>query len=183
MSIHRVDEIVFNIREKDIVLGILFCSKYSPSTKRTCKGIILLLILGPCVKFFVNWRFISISFIEMLQDTLIFYLIAIIGIICLIPLYIWFYIKPLRKTNNGILGEHKICLTEEELIESTSLNKSHVKWLGIGGVYKTKEYIFIMLAGFERVHIIPKKAFANVDDANRFYDLAVSFYENSRAVH
>jgi hypothetical protein len=67
----------------------------------------------------------------------------------------------------GLLGEHTIILSDEEMIESTSVNKSVNSWDGIRGIEQNEGYIFIFV-NQTMAHIIPKRAFVHLEAASHF---------------
>jgi len=67
----------------------------------------------------------------------------------------------------GLLGEHTIMLSEEGIIESTSVNKGVHSWAGIRGIEQNEGYIFIFL-NQTMAHIIPKRAFVSPEIASHF---------------
>jgi YcxB-like protein len=91
------------------------------------------------------------------------------------------YSVKLLKNNNGILGEHRICITEEVIIESTSVNESHNKWNSIERIDEDDNYIFITnrAAG---IYNIPKRDFHSSDAATQFYNQARIYHERSRPI-
>ena len=73
--------------------------------------------------------------------------------------------------NKGLLGRHKVVLNESEVIERTAVGESHTLWAGVDRVEQNQEYIFIYTQP-HAAHIIPKRAFNNVQAAENFYQRA-----------
>lgn len=71
------------------------------------------------------------------------------------------------KTGDGILGDHDYEITEQGLSERTSVNETLANWSGIKGVKMAKNFVFIELVNGS-FHIIPRSAFASIDDENCF---------------
>ncbi len=90
-------------------------------------------------------------------------------------------ITLLKRKDNGILGEHKILITEEEIVESTSINESHRKWVSIERIDEDDEYIFIATTAWG-MYYIPKRDFTSSDVAKQFFNQARSYHENSQTV-
>jgi YcxB-like protein len=87
----------------------------------------------------------------------------------------------LKHKDNGVLGEHKICLTEEAMIESTSVNESHNKWTAIERIDENDNYIFITTTS-SGTYNIPKRDFSSSDTATQFYNQARVYHEKSRPI-
>jgi hypothetical protein len=170
-------EITYHLKEKDIIAGLHFLKKVSPATKINNKISIAILALVPCIRL-LSWQQFSIYYIaNMLFEILV--LIAIWNISNLIfnQLIYRSSARVLKQKGKGVIGEHTISLTEEVFIESTSFNQSHIKWSGLTGIFKNKDYIFIMMGNLQG-HSIPKRAFANHDAFTEFYDQAQTYYQN-----
>ena len=76
-----------------------------------------------------------------------------------------------EKPGQGQLGAHKISLNEAGLVESTAVNESRHSWAGVDRVEHDEKYIYIYTAP-HAAHIIPKRAFNNLQEADSFYQLA-----------
>ncbi len=76
-----------------------------------------------------------------------------------------------EKPDRGQLGVHKIILNETGLIERTVVGESRTSWTGIHRVEQDEKYIYIYI-GPHAAHIIPKRAFSNLQEAESFYQLA-----------
>ena len=76
-----------------------------------------------------------------------------------------------EKLGQGQLGAHKISLNEAGLVERTAVNESHHSWSGVDRVEHDQKYIYIY-TGPRAAHIIPKRAFNNLQEAESFYQLA-----------
>jgi len=70
-----------------------------------------------------------------------------------------------------ILGEHSICLTEEGVVESTPLGRQETTWGGIHHIARTRRFILLFITPAS-AHLVPTRAFANSQDADRFFELA-----------
>jgi hypothetical protein len=76
-----------------------------------------------------------------------------------------------EKPDRGQLGVHKISLNEAGLVESTAVGESRTSWAGIDRVEHDEKYIYIYTAP-HAAHVIPKRAFNNLQQAESFYQLA-----------
>jgi hypothetical protein len=58
----------------------------------------------------------------------------------------------------GMLGKHKLQVTEQGLTVMTSVNSSFQTWAGVHSIQEDDQYIFIYTTPIS-AHIIPKRAF------------------------
>ncbi len=76
-----------------------------------------------------------------------------------------------EKPDRGQLGRHKIVLNEVGIAESTVVGESKTSWAGVDRVEHDNEYVYIYTSPLG-AHVIPKRAFANAQVADSFYQLA-----------
>lgn len=174
-------EITYHIVEKDILAGRRLMRKVSREVKRTNTMGMSLILLIPCVSFILRRQFTAVRIAHLFVEIVVFALGYAVLKMILDPLFDMQAVTTLKQESSGVLGEHKICLTEEALIESTSVNESHQKWTGIERIDQNKDYIFIVI-GNQRFYVIPKKAFISSDAAKQFYDQARSYHEKSQVI-
>jgi YcxB-like protein len=74
-------------------------------------------------------------------------------------------------TDNGVLGHHKIVLSENGLLETTNVNETSHSWKGVDRIEQIRDYIFIFVTP-QVAHVIPKRAFTDWQSAAQFYDTA-----------
>jgi hypothetical protein len=84
-----------------------------------------------------------------------------------------------EKPGRGQLGRHRVILTQEGLVESTAVGESRTSWAGVDRVEQNPDYIFIYTAP-AAAHMIPKRAFGDVQQAERFYQLSKTSKEAAR---
>jgi hypothetical protein len=80
---------------------------------------------------------------------------------------------------HGVLGEHTITLTPEALHERTAVNDSKAAWRGIFRVDATPHHIFIFTQP-NAAHVIPRRAFSSLTDAEQFLANARAYHEAAR---
>jgi hypothetical protein len=73
-----------------------------------------------------------------------------------------------EKPDKGLLGWHQLVLSESGLVEKTAVGESHTAWAGVDRVEQNPEYIFIYTSAVG-AHIIPKRAFKDIQEAEGFY--------------
>jgi hypothetical protein len=76
----------------------------------------------------------------------------------------------------GLLGDHTIILSDEGVVERTSVNESFNKWEGIRSIEQNEGYIFIFL-NQTMAHIIPKRSFPSSAVASSFLQEAQNWWE------
>jgi YcxB-like protein len=83
--------------------------------------------------------------------------------------------------HKSLLCQHTVTLADDALVEVTSFNESRTAWQGIYRVVEVADYIYIFIS-LHSAHIIPKRAFSDVESARRFYDRAVRLQSAAREV-
>jgi YcxB-like protein len=174
-------EITYYVTEKDLIMTRRFARKTSPLIKRIYNVTMLIVVLIPCIGFLLRGQFTVFSIVLMLMEVLTMILFVFGGLKIAYPLMDRYSIKLLKKKNNGVLGEHKIYLTEEAMIESTSVNQSHNKWNAIERIDENDNYIFITTTAWN-IYNIPKRDFSSSDAATQFYSQARTYHEKSRLI-
>jgi hypothetical protein len=76
-----------------------------------------------------------------------------------------------EKPGKGQLGKHRIVMGEDGLVESTAVGESRTSWAGVDRIEQNPEYIFIYTSA-AAAHMIPKRAFKDIHEADGFYQLA-----------
>jgi hypothetical protein len=78
-----------------------------------------------------------------------------------------------EKPGRGQLGRHKVVLTEGGLVESTAVGESRTSWAGVHRIEQNPRYIFIYTSPVA-AHLIPKRAFRDMQEAEDFYQLGTT---------
>jgi hypothetical protein len=81
-----------------------------------------------------------------------------------------------EKPGRGLLGRHRVVLTESGVVESTAVGESRTLWVGVDRIEQDPQYIFIYTTP-AAAHVIPKRAFRAVQEAEAFYQLSKSSKE------
>jgi hypothetical protein len=76
-----------------------------------------------------------------------------------------------EKPGRGQLGRHRVVLTEDGVVESTAVNESRTSWAGVDRIEQNPQYIFIYTSP-AAAHVIPKRAFRDMQEAEGFYQLS-----------
>jgi hypothetical protein len=71
------------------------------------------------------------------------------------------------KWRKGRLGEHKVTITEQGLIEETKYNKTEIRWPAISSITARKKLIYLPHSAAD-IFVIPRSSFSNEQDYNSF---------------
>ena len=108
----------------------------------------------------------------------LFSLIAKLLILIYTRIAEWRTLTPEKQ--KGLLCEHTITLTDEWIIETTSVNEDKKKWSGVYKVVDTKEYIYIFLTP-QMAHIIHKRSFSSPGQSELFFKKAFELHAKAVA--
>jgi membrane protein implicated in regulation of membrane protease activity len=75
-----------------------------------------------------------------------------------------------EKPGKGQLGKHRMVVSEDGVSESTVVAESRTSWAGVDRIEQNPDYIFIYTAPVA-AHVIPKRAFRDMQEAEAFYQL------------
>ena len=78
-----------------------------------------------------------------------------------------------EKPDRGLLGRHRLVLSDEGLAESTTVGESRTSWAGVDRVEQNPDYIYIYTS-LVGAHVIPKRAFSDGQEAERFYQFSLA---------
>lgn len=73
-----------------------------------------------------------------------------------------------ERPGKGQLGKHRMVVSEDGLVETTAVGESRTSWAGVDRVEQNPDYIFIYTTP-AAAHLIPKRAFRNLQEADAFY--------------
>ena len=79
------------------------------------------------------------------------------------------------ETQRSLLCEHTITLTDDALLEVTPFGEGKNLWKGVYQVVDTPEYIYIFATQYS-AHVVPKRAFADAEEAHRFHQYAAALH-------
>jgi hypothetical protein len=112
----------------------------------------------------------GVLILSLLWGLFFFFVIYVFG-----KMFIMLY--PINKP--GVFGEHIIEINEDGVRETTSVNETTLTWDGVYVVKQNKAYIFIFINNMA-AHIIPKRSFDSIAEAEKFYHTAAGFWNNKR---
>ncbi len=117
----------------------------------------------------------SFSYSEIQHKSLVyrafyagFYLLFVLGAGALGALAVA-ALNTLLGNGKGLIGEHRLTLTEEGLEESTAFNRSLNKWAGIRGLKETSS-LYLLFVTENNAHLVPKKKPLLEGDLGTFID-------------
>jgi hypothetical protein len=84
----------------------------------------------------------------------------------------------LKAPENGLVCEHKIILTENELIEVTDVNLSRYSWKAVGEIKELESFILINIL-MSGSFLIPKRYFQDGAEARDFLEKAQYYKQNA----
>jgi hypothetical protein len=73
----------------------------------------------------------------------------------------------------------KLSVSAAGVISETGFKNNAIKWSGIEKIQENSRYIMLYLSD-TKAHLIPKRAFANESDAEKFFDYSNSCFKKSR---
>jgi len=82
--------------------------------------------------------------------------------------------------NRSMLGKHTLSLSERGLHSSSEVDESSMSWFGVERIEQDDQCIYLFI-GATAAHVIPKRAFANAEQATEFHRTAKAFLEQAQA--
>ena len=76
-----------------------------------------------------------------------------------------------EKPGKGLLGRHRIVLSQDGLVESTAVSESRTSWAGVDRVEQDPHNIYIYTS-LAAAHVIPKRAFRDPQETDAFYQFS-----------
>lgn len=125
-----------------------------------------------------DWNFASLILNILIRTAFTFAVIAVI--LTFIKLFAVKKVKDVlsQESENGVFCEHKIILSENQLVELTDINTSQYSWKSIGEIKELEQFVSIeVLMSFS--YIIPKRYFKDRQHIKDFLDTAKTYKQNS----
>jgi hypothetical protein len=76
-----------------------------------------------------------------------------------------------ERPGKGLLGRHRIVLSQDGLVESTPVGESRTSWAGVDRIEQDLHNIYIYTS-LAAAHVIPKRAFRDLEEADAFYQFS-----------
>ncbi|MCJ7842473.1 YcxB family protein [Lederbergia sp. NSJ-179] len=158
-------EIKYNLTEEDYLNFNLFHVKNSKTAKKAMK---MQRFLIPIVFIVIPYVLSKMGDMSLFGLLIPFLLISILWIM-FYPKYFYHYVirhtKKLIKEgeNDGLLGEHRMILSEEGIVDSASNRETKVTWSGIKTVKEDKHNIYLYNSSVS-AYILPKRDLDDVEE-------------------
>jgi hypothetical protein len=110
----------------------------------------------------------------------ILWAVVSLGWVLLYPPYLRWIVKRRipaayrEGSNRNTIGKHVMVLTPEELIDSTDVNRTAYKWIGVNKIVTDDRYIYLYVASLS-AFIVPKRAFPDETSVRDFMETAERF--------
>ncbi len=163
-------EINYEIEARDIIAFQKHAYKTSPTNKNVRRH--MYLFYGAFAAYFTLFDsdFTLITRLVWFLMSLSLYLLCFWFWNSVVNAYVFKKSVP-KSEDNGVLGHHKIVISDSGLLETTNVNETSHSWKGVDRVEQNQNYIFIYVAP-QVAHVIPKRFFPDWQTAAHFYDTA-----------
>lgn len=170
-------EITYTVKPEDIVAFHRYQMHHSPMWRRSITSGILAGFVTSAVLFIVmgGWQ----SWVNA-----VFPVLFLIVYLTLYPFYIQ---RTVNRTgsemvkdgrNKGLWGPHTLTIDESELVERTEVGENRVKWQGLEKIAASPTHLFFFVSS-NSAHIIPRSAFADPEQSERFLHQAELYFGNA----
>lgn len=157
-------ELRYNLTEEDYLNFNLFHFKNSKAANRALN---IQRFLSPII--FMAFPFV-LSKMGNMSFAGLFISFLVVSILWIVFYPRYFYSFVMRNTkrfiregkNEGLLGEHRMLLTEEGLVDSTTNGETKVTWAGIQAIDEDQYYIYLYNTSVS-AYILPKRDLENVE--------------------
>lgn len=158
-------EIKYNLTEEDYLNFNLFHVKNSNTVKRALN---IQRFLFPVLFIVISYLFSKMTEISFLGVFIPFLLISILWVIFYPKYFYRFIIRNTKKLiregkNEDLLGEHRMTLSEEGIVDTTSNKETKVTWSGIQMIKEDEHSIYLYNSSVS-AYILPKKDLHNVEE-------------------
>jgi YcxB-like protein len=162
-------EINYNLTEEDYLNFNMFHVKNSKVVKRTLN---MQRFLTPIIFIVASFVLSKVGSMSFLGVFITFLVVSILWII-FYPRYFYSYVirntKKIIKEgkNDGLLGEHRMVLSEDGIIDSTSNSETKVTWLGIKTLSEDRQNIYLYNSSVS-AYILPKRELDDVGEIKTY---------------
>lgn len=157
-------EIKYSLTEEDYLTFNLFHIKNSKTAKRSLD---IQRFLTPVIFIALSYILSKLGNLSFLGLLISFLIVSILWII-FYPKYFYSYVSRHTKKmikegkNDGLLGEHRMVLSEEGIVDSTSNGETKVAWSGIKAFKEDKHNIYLYNSAVS-AYILPKRELDDVE--------------------
>lgn len=132
-------------------------------------ALIVLVLLGDS-----EYPFFIKALTYMVITTLIFSIISVLSLITLVVVYAYRKIQHHRTRQDS-----RVSISESGVTCESPSDLRQIKWSGVAKVQQSASYILIYLSDIE-AFVIPKSAFHEGSDANRFLSQSLEYWQNAK---
>jgi hypothetical protein len=174
-------QVEYNLNADDIVAYILYTRLYSIQAKRSLKklsiiSLVFAILAGLYSVFSWPEKMMAIPALVFCVCMIHNAIFSKNTIKKQIPKWVnWRY----GKGQDGIIGNHKITLTEEKLTDINEKGESTIRWGVIENIILTEKHMVLVMRASTGFYIVPKKAFSNDADFNQFVNTAQNFHQTA----
>lgn len=163
MNIH------FNLSETDYLHFNLFHVKHSKTAR---KALLMQRWTGPVLFLILSYLFSTITDISFLLSFSTFFVISVIWFVFYPKYFFSLIIRHTKKMlkegqNDGLIGEHRLMISEKGITDYTSNGESHANWSGIKELKEDDQYFYLYNTSVS-AYILPKSAITNVDEVRSY---------------
>ena len=124
-----------------------------------------------------DWSFGAFLINIGLRTALTFFVIAML--LAIIKLISMKKLNDVTKgQENGLFCEHRIIMTENELIEVTDVNTSRYSWKAIEEIKEIESFVLINVV-MSSSYVIPKRCFQDSEHIKKFVETANYYQQNA----
>ncbi|AXI10808.1 hypothetical protein CUC15_18475 [Oceanobacillus zhaokaii] len=162
-------EINYNLTEEDYLNFNLFHMKNSKSVMNSLK---MQRFLTPIFFILISYLFSQLGDTPFLFAFIPFLIISIIWIVFYPRFFYKTVIRNVKKMiregrNGGLIGKHRMIITEDGITETTSTDETKVNWSGIQAFKEDNDYFYLYNSSVS-AYILPKRELKNADEVKDY---------------
>jgi hypothetical protein len=170
-------EVIYRNRFRDLVWFDFYLKPRTRSSQ--ILYILLFILLG-----YNLFEVLKYTHLSLLTNTIVFILLVAAFLLVMIILeFIYLVFLQIVSSHQRLQVKHdsKVSVLDSGVVTESAIGRSEIKWSGIVNIQQSKNYILFFLS--ERAAcLIPKRAFANKADADKFFAYACQLWENAKNV-
>ena len=163
-------EINYHLTEEDYLNFNMFHIKNSKTAIRSLQ---MQRIIGPLIFLISSYVFSRIGDVPFVGLFITFSILSILWFI-FYPKYFYNHvIRHVKKMikegkNDGLLGDHRMLITDEGIVDSTTNGETKVTWSGIKEFKEDENNLYLYNSSVS-AYILPKRELNNVDDVKSLF--------------
>ena len=162
-------EINYRLKEEDYVNFNMFHIKHSKTATRSLH---MQRYLAPVFFIAISYVFSLLGDVPLFGLFITFLIMSILWII-FYPKYFYHFVKSRTKKfiregkNDGLIGEHRMVMTEEGIKDFTTNGETSVRWPGIISFKEDNLYIYLFNTSVS-AYILPKRDLSNEEEIRNY---------------